>query len=638
MAKQSSSKKKKGNGNGGDADNPEPRGPDGRLSVLIELRSQAGNSAAAARSMATNMDLGGLEVDPEFQPVPMGGEDGGLSRSGTETYLIRGTVKDESEMDELRAHPDVARIWPDVPIAPFEAAEDEANVEPVENPGAAACPIPPCDCSPLVPKGSLASVATYLRANEIWAAGYRGAGITVGVVDSGITAQGRPIAPGQTSRRIDRVVGGWPTATWGTRTLWRGHGNMCATGVLGMAPEARLYDLRIAGTGDSTALISRAIQAYQWAIDQHKADGTPHVLTNSWGIYREEWERTYARDPNHPFTRKVIEAINEGILVLFAAGNCGDTCPDGRCREDNGPGRSIWGANGHERVMTVGAVNRNEQFVGYSSQGPAALHANKPDFCSITHYRGYNNSDNGTSAACPVAAGVVALLKHANSSLTQDMARGLLKATAKDIGPGGFDRHSGAGIIRPKGAFDRIRSGTNPIADRLRTRPTRDILRTVPRIDRLRTLPRIDMLRTPPRVDIIRTRPDLDVLTRPDLDRRDTPPQIDFVKSPNLDTLQERAKPPGDRLRDPIRERIRPIRRPFVLSTPHRAPNWQSADGGAGYDDVEAELDEVAAYYEALLAAYYGDGMDDYGAEFEGDFEGDFEYDADDYGDFEYDE
>ena len=155
--------------------------------------------------------------------------------------------------------------------------------------------------------------------------------------------------------------------------------------------------------------MSDALQAFQWAINQHMADGTPHVLTNSWGMFQQAWDPDYTTNPNHPFTRKVLEAIDEGILVLFAAGNCGATCPDGRCGADNGPGRSIWGANGHPRVITVGAVNMNEQFVGYSSQGPAALDANKPDFCSITHFTGYFTSDSGTSAATPIAGGVGAV-------------------------------------------------------------------------------------------------------------------------------------------------------------------------------------------------------------------------------------
>ncbi|MBC7814110.1 MAG: S8 family serine peptidase, partial [Burkholderiales bacterium] len=208
---------------------------------------------------------------------------------------------------------------------------------------------------------------------------------------------------------------------------------------------------------------SSALQGYQWAINRHKADGTPHILSNSWGIFQEDWDPAYATDPTHPFTRKVVEALNEGIIVLFAAGNCGQTCPDGRCGADNGPGRDIWGANGHPRVMTVGAVNLDERWVGYSSQGPAALDPNKPDFCSITHFAGYfpsidpaGTSDGGTSAATPVAAGVIALLLQAKASLTQDQIKTALKTTAKDIGPAGWDQHSGAGIISAKRAYDNL--------------------------------------------------------------------------------------------------------------------------------------------------------------------------------------
>lgn len=96
--------------------------------------------------------------------------------------------------------------------------------------------------------------------------------------------------------------------------------------------------------------------------------------------------------------------------------------------------------------MTVGAVNSAEQFIGYSSRGPAALDPNKPDFCSVAHFTGYFPSDSGTSAATPVLAGAVALLKQAKPDLTQAEVKKVLASTAKDIGPNGFDQHSGAGI------------------------------------------------------------------------------------------------------------------------------------------------------------------------------------------------
>ena len=225
---------------------------------------------------------------------------------------------------------------------------------------------------------------------------------------------------------------------------------MCGTDVLGIAPNAKLYDLRISD-GDA---VSDALQAFQWAINQHMVDGTPHVLTNSWGMFQKASGSRLHHEPQPSVHSQSSRGDRCGILVLFAAGNCGATCPDGRCDTDTGPGKSIWGANGHPRVITVGAVNKNEQFVGYSSQGPAALDPNKPDFCSITHFTGYFTSDSGTSAATPIAAGVVTLLKQGKPSATQDQVKQALKSTAKDIGPAGFDQHSGAGIIRAKAAYD----------------------------------------------------------------------------------------------------------------------------------------------------------------------------------------
>lgn len=106
--------------------------------------------------------------------------------------------------------------------------------------------------------------------------------------------------------------------------------------------------------------------------------------------------------------------------------------------------------------MMVGAATMNEQWIGYSSQGPSALGGQKPDFCGISHFTGYGNCDNGTSAACPIVAGVLALLKGATPWLSPPAAIVFIARTAKDIGPEGWDQHSGAGIIQPYKAFQQI--------------------------------------------------------------------------------------------------------------------------------------------------------------------------------------
>lgn len=419
--------------------------------VLVELQVSREQGLMGV-SQAVNFS--GFELDSQYQPVPINPTSDvapTLLATGTESYIVRGAIREE-QIPELEAQANVIKVYKDTPIAPFNPSSLLERVELQQTNDKAKCPTGDCDCAPTVAKGTLADVAKYFGVDQIWSAGYRGQGIVVGIVDGGITAEGRNVAPYETIRRIPNVIGGH-LPDWGTKAAaWGEHGNMCATDVLGMAPEAKLYDLRLAG-GDA---ISNALAAFQWAINQHKIDGTPHVLTNSWGIYRESWDKFYASNPSHPFTRKVVEAIEEGILVLFAAGNCGGTCPSDRCGSDAGPGRSIWGANGHPLVMTVGAANLQEQFVGYSSQGPAALDPNKPDFCAITHFRGYFGSDNGTSAACPIAAGVVALLKQAKPNLNQTEAKDLLKQTAKNLAEPGFDQNTGAGIIQPKVAFDTL--------------------------------------------------------------------------------------------------------------------------------------------------------------------------------------
>lgn len=211
---------------------------------------------------------------------------------------------------------------------------------------------------------------------------------------------------------------------------------MSASDCLGIAPKASLYDIRITDTGTVSGFLSDALSGFKWATNQYRKNKTPQIISNSWAIYAEDWAPIYARDPNHTFNLAVVEAIELGIAVLFAAGNCGGSCSsrDLRCGSDYGPGKSIWGANGHPRVMTVGAVNRYEQYIGYSSQGPSGLGAEKPDFCSISHFEGYFTNDIGTSAACPIAAGVVALIKQAKSSFTHDQIKSILMDTAKDSG------------------------------------------------------------------------------------------------------------------------------------------------------------------------------------------------------------
>ncbi len=555
------------------------------MQVLVEMRIPQGTPSAFAMAAAT--DISGFETDSDFGAIAMRSEAGGgmgFAEDAEETVIVRGSV-DEDKIAELESRPDVVRVFRDGRIEPFQFSSKSGrgkkstkvsnpNLQPT--PAMGTCPIPPCDCTFGNPaNGDIAAVANFLGVNNIWASGRRGDGIVIGIVDGGIRAVGRPVSPGDTGKpRLSRIIDGWPAASWGTKAEWGDHGMMTATDALGMAPGAQIYDLRISSSS-LAGTISNALAAFQWAIDKHRATGKPHILSNSWGIFQESWDAVYARDPTHPFTRKVVEALNEGIIVLFAAGNCGGACPDSRCGPDNGPGRSIWGANGHPRVITVGAVNLNERFVGYSSQGPAALDPNKPDFCSVTHFAGYfptlnpaGASDGGTSAATPIAAGVVALMKQAKPTATQDQIKAALKSTAKDIGPGGFDQHSGTGILRGKAAYDKLLA---PI----KTKVSDDVIKRKG----------VD--------DIVVKRKALDDVKFKFADDPIKRKSFDDVKIPGRDIFE----------RFPREELPRPISpggSPFGIATPHHAFAGESQPG-EGYETALAEFQSALVVTEQAI-------------------------------------
>jgi subtilisin family serine protease len=98
-------------------------------------------------------------------------------------------------------------------------------------------------------------------------------------------------------------------------------------------------------------------------------------------------------------------------------------------------------------------VDIKKSRVGYSSQGPGRLTAKKPDISAYTHFVGSKvyPEDGGTSAACPVAAGVVAAIRsqYSTAKLSPLQLRSLIFKTAEDKAGTGFDYDYGWGIVDP---------------------------------------------------------------------------------------------------------------------------------------------------------------------------------------------
>ncbi len=411
--------------------------------ILIELRTPI-LELSKVESIAMGLEgVGGFAHEKGWM-MPLEPAPEVTAGAGSGNAVIRG-LAEEYEIDKLKSRPDVV-VYGDTVIAPF--TEKKVHSEFLQL--TTGCG--PYDCDPGTPKGAWQDAAKYLKATDVWAEGYKGQNIVVAVADGGIDKSQFP----------DKILDGWspdPNSPWGVDPDWGNHGCMCAFDALAMAPEAKIYDIAIGKSGSTTmtGFISDALAGYQWALDHYKKDKTPHIVSGSWGIFQENWDPDYATNPNHPFTRKVAEMVKAGIIITFSAGNCGENCPDSRCGTDIGPGRSIWGANGSKPVITVAAVNINDQLAGYSSRGPAALDKKKPDVCGATHFKGYFSSDTGTSAANPTVAGIAALLKSAKPDLTPEEVKKCLQTTARNICRPGWDVYSGYGVVDARAALDCIR-------------------------------------------------------------------------------------------------------------------------------------------------------------------------------------
>jgi subtilisin len=256
--------------------------------------------------------------------------------------------------------------------------------------------------------------------------GQGGAGINVAVIDTGIDCGHPDLSP--------NCLYGFNALSKGKNPFDDyGHGTHVAGiiaardngfGVIGVAPEATLYAVKVLDANGSGAWSSVA-SGIVWAT-QNNMD----VINMSLG--------------GSGFSQALADAVkaasDAGILVVSAAGNSG--CCD----------KVLYPAKLPES-MAIAAVDTNDQRAWFSSTGPELDVAAPGDSirstvptgnCYLCDRSGYETL-NGTSMATPHVSGTGALL----------MARGFtnleawtaINATAKDLGDPGFDTLFGHGRV-----------------------------------------------------------------------------------------------------------------------------------------------------------------------------------------------
>lgn len=271
-----------------------------------------------------------------------------------------------------------------------------------------------------------------------------GAGIKVGILDSGIDAD-HPDLKGKVKLFKDFSSEKSPVPVdpfqHGTHVAGTIAGGTSSGEAIGVAPQAQLIIGRIFD-GEANSETVDILRAMQWMADPDENPATndfPAIVNSSWGD-----SDPYAdRDPqDDPFCKVVDSWLNLGIIGVFSAGNSGSQ-----------PGSTGLPA-GCPNAFAVGATNINDQSPWFSSSGPAiwkSIQIVKPEIAApgmdikSAKPRGGYQDMSGTSMSAPHISGSFALLLQAKPTLTVEEAEKAMIDGAKDLGEPGKDNDFGWG-------------------------------------------------------------------------------------------------------------------------------------------------------------------------------------------------
>ncbi|MCL2569409.1 MAG: S8 family serine peptidase [Oscillospiraceae bacterium] len=266
---------------------------------------------------------------------------------------------------------------------------------------------------------------TFINAPLLWERGITGAGVRIGIIDSGITPHHEDLDP-------SRVAPGFNFLARNTNVQDNiGHGTEVAgiivatrnngVGMAGLLDQVTIVPLKVFDSGNSN--LSYAIQAINDAVHVFEVD----VINMSWGILGGAQSRILEDAVNN--------AVDHGIIVVAAAGNDGDSTLSYPAAFSN--------------VVAVGAVDRNGT-VAYFSQRNETITVTAPgvDLRTLGHqHASHYVTVSGTSFSAPYVAAMAAVAKAIDPSINAEQFMELLIQSVIDRGPAGFDIMYGYGTI-----------------------------------------------------------------------------------------------------------------------------------------------------------------------------------------------
>ncbi|HWU75344.1 MAG TPA: S8 family serine peptidase [Rhodanobacter sp.] len=317
---------------------------------------------------------------------------------------------------------------------------------------------PPASAQPPL-DAQLAITNTYAAHTQ----GFTGAGVTIGIVDSGIMRNHPALAgrvtseliyvdPSSNNTSIDDVVG---HGTW-VSEIAAGQAFDKFPG--GIAPGADLVSARIIsdteptddGSGNGNVVTAADADFFAQTLNPALINAGVQIMNNSWGgIY---WDTT-DNSINQAFGNAYVPfVVQHGGLVVFAAGNDSKSDPsDIAALPSHAPTLGL-----EKGWLVAVAVDSNNptKLESYSNACGIAMNyclaapgdvivSGKDDTATSTSYYVVE----GTSFAAPQVSGAAALVWQAYPYFSNDLVRQTLLGTADDLGAPGVDAVFGYGEL-----------------------------------------------------------------------------------------------------------------------------------------------------------------------------------------------
>jgi subtilisin family serine protease len=274
-----------------------------------------------------------------------------------------------------------------------------------------------------------------------------GKGVIVAVIDSGVDPNVSDLV-GSVRTGPDFTGVSTPPSdpNWGLHGTWmasliagHGHGGG-ASGIIGSAPESTVLSIRVitdAADPNNAKYVAESASRGQRELAEaitYAVDHGAQVISMSLGYSLQ----------SRPVRAALQNAYDHNVVVVASAGNSGNAAG----ADGSGQAPYSFPAD-YPGVLAVGAVNSSRQVPSFSSEN-LSVQVSAPGVRVPAQGRdGQYWYVSGTSPACALTAGVVALIKAKYPALTDSQVISAITATTtrRTRPRGGWDEQIGFGVV-----------------------------------------------------------------------------------------------------------------------------------------------------------------------------------------------